>query len=499
MSAMSGFNPPQLMLSISRPPLASIIAAPLLLVVAAFLAACSDDPLQATPYGQTTSANFWRSVDDAEAAINAAYEPLREHDFYGHAEHTFSIPSDDQWRAGDHSEDQAIEELTFGPNNPVLEYSWEPKWEIISRANQVLINVPEMDMPSDLKDRILGEAHFLRGFIYWRLAVIYGGVPLILEEQAEAGEFNLPRASLEETRAQIEQDLQQAAQLLPLEHTAENLGRPTKGSAWGFLTKLYVYQERWQDAIQVGRQVIEGPYPLADSFQENFQIETENNPEMLFAVQNKDGWGGSAHKIYTTPRPWGGWDFHEPTQNLVDEFEDSDPRRDYSLYEVGEMVDLGGDRGPTEYTPDLSQTGYHFAKFSSWRESGGLDDDQNIPILRAADVYLLVAEAKIRSSGNGDAEINAVRQRVGLPTISGATMEDLIHERRVELAGENQRHFDLMRWDKAGIVDIKAIYAEDRGPFDPPREFERPKHYLFAIPQRQIDLSNGVLEQNPGY
>jgi hypothetical protein len=69
----------------------------------------------------------------------------------------------------------------------------------------------------------------------------------------------------------------------------------------------------------------------------------------------------------------------------------------------------------------------------------------------------------------------------------------------VELAGENQRHQDLMRWDKAGIVDIQALYAEDRGPFDPPRNFERPKHYFFAIPQRQIDLSNGVLEQNPGY
>jgi hypothetical protein len=463
------------------------------------LAGCGDSVLEATPYGQVTSQNFWRNAADAEAAINGAYEPLLNHDYYGHAEHTFDIPSDDQWRAGDHGEDQAIENFTFDPTNSQLEFSWQHKYEIISRANQVLINVPDIEMDQDLKDRILGEAHFLRGFNFWRLAVIYGGIPLILEEDVLADEYNKPRATLEETYAQIESDFERASELLPLSHSSDNLGRPTKGSAWGFLTKLYVYQERWQDAIAVGQLVTTGPYPLAPSFDDNFRIETENNPETLFSVQSEDGWASTEHIIYTTPRPWGGWDFHEPTQNLVDEFEEDDPRLDYTVFKVGDTVDLGGDRGPTVYTEDLSQTGYHFRKYASWRSTGGLNSGQNVPILRAADVFLLVAEAKIRSGGNGDTEINQVRLRNELPPVSGATIEDLIHERRVELAGENQRHQDLMRWDKAGIVDIQALYAEDRGPFDPPRQFDRPKHYYFAIPQRQIDLSNGVLEQNPGY
>ena len=463
------------------------------------LAGCEEGVLDATPYGQVTSQNFWRNAADAEAAINAAYSPLLDHDYYGHAEHTFDIPSDDQWRAGDHGEDQAIENLTFDATNPQLEFSWQHKYEIISRANQVLINVPDIEMDQDLKDRILGEAYFLRGFNFWRLSVIYGGIPLILEEDVLADEYNKARATLEETRAQIESDFERASELLPLTHAPEDLGRPTKGTAWGFLTKLYVYQERWQEAIATGQLVINGPYPLAPSFEDNFRIETENNPEMLFAVQSTDGWASTDHIIYTTPRPWGGWDFHEPTQNLVDEFEEDDPRLDYTVFKVGDTVDLGGDRGPTVYTEDLSQTGFHFRKYASWRPTGGLNSDQNVPILRAADVYLLVAEAKIRSGANGDMEINEVRMRNDLPAVSGATIEDLIHERRVELAGENQRHQDLMRWDKAGIVDIQALYAEDRGPFDPPRHFERPKHYFFAIPQRQIDLSNGVLEQNPGY
>jgi hypothetical protein len=110
-----------------------------------------------------------------------------------------------------------------------------------------------------------------------------------------------------------------------------------------------------------------------------------------------------------------------------------------------------------------------------------------------------VAEAKIRLGQNGDAELNAVRERNDLSPILNATMEDIMHERRVELAGENERHQDLLRWDKAGIIDIVAFYAQDRGPLKPGRVFQRPKHYYFPIPQREIDISNNVLIQNPNY
>lgn len=460
---------------------------------------CKEDLLDSPPYGQSTSATFWQTSEDVVSAANAIYEPLRDHDFYGHAEHTFSIVEDDQWRAGDHGEDQAIEEFTFDPSNAQLAFSWRFKYEIISRANAVLINTPPVEMDASLKDRSLGEAYFLRAFAYWRLHIIYGGTAIILEEDVLAGEYNKPKATIAEMQSQIESDLIMATQLLPASYSGADVGRVHSGAAWGLLCKLYMYMDRLEDAVSAGNNVVNGPYALAENYADNFRIETENNPEMLFAVQALDGWAGTPHRIYTTPRPWGGWDFHEPTQSLVDEFEANDARLDATVFLPGEMVDLGGDRGLTEYTSDLSQTGYHFQKFASWRDGGGLDDGQNVPILRAADVYLLVAEAKIRLGQNGDTELNTVRNRAGLPSITGATMADLIHERRVELAGENQRHFDLVRWDKAGLIDIVAIYGEDRGQFDPPRSFDRNKHYYFAIPQREIDLSNGVLEQNPGY
>src|SRR5690606_24060557 len=133
-----------------------------------------------------------------------------------------------------------------------------------------------IEMDQALKNRILGEAHFLRGFGYWRLTVIYGGVPLILEQHVMDNDYNQPRSTRDQVWDQIEQDWLRAAELLPGTHGADNLGRATSGTAWGFLTKLYVYQERFEDAIAAGENVINGPYPLAEDFQDNFRVETEN-------------------------------------------------------------------------------------------------------------------------------------------------------------------------------------------------------------------------------
>lgn len=473
-----------------------------IILIMSALAGCKEEFLESTPYGQSTSATFWRNSSDALAAANAMYEPLRDEEFYGHSEQTFEICSDDFWRAGDHGEDQAIEEFTFDPDNSQLSHSYRLKYEIVSRANAVLNNVPAIDMDQTKKNQILGEAYFMRGFAHWRLHVIYGEAVMLFEEDAKTNNYDKAKSSVEEMRAAIEADWKKAAELLPDVSPAVSGGRPTKGTAWGFLTKLYMFWDKLDLAIENGTKVISSAnYKLAANYNANFTIATENNSEMLFAVQGLDGWAGIDYDIYSTPRPWGGWDFHEPIQDLVDEFEEGDPRLGYTVFQIGDSMNLGGTRGIAVYTTGLSQTNYHFRKFAAWRTSGGLSDDTNVPVLRAADVYLLVAEAKIRKSGAGagDAELNAVRARAGMPAKTGATIQDLIHERRVELAGEAERHQDLMRWDRAKILDIVQHYQKDRGPFKPSRNFQRPKHYYFALPQREIDLSKGVLVQNPNY
>lgn len=460
---------------------------------------CSDDLLETTSYAQVTSQGFWRNGDDVVSAVNAIYEPLLQENYFGHYERTWDIQSDDMWRAGDHGEDQSIEFFTYDASNPKLIDTWKWRYEMISRANAVLINAPNVNMDAATKDRSLGEAYFLRGFSYWRHYLIHGEVPIFVEADILGGKLNKPKATKAEVEAQIESDFLKALDLLPASYQSDpdNLGRASKGTVYGFLTKFYVTTGQLQKGIDAGKHITENAlYALAPNFNDNFLIATENNPEILFSMQYLRNWTmDNTPEIYTTPRPWGGWDFREPIQDLVDEFETGDPRLGYTVFKVGDMVDLGGDAGLTEYTADLSTSGYHFRKFSSWTD-GGLNSDQNAPILRSSDVYLLVAEAKVRLSQNGDAELNAVRKRNGLANISGATMKEIIHERRVELAGENERQQDLLRWDKAGIIDIVSLYNKSRGPLKPARTFNRPKHYYFPIPQREIDLSNGVLEQN---
>ena len=462
-----------------------------------FFSGCSNDLLETTPYGESTSATFWRNGEDAIAASNAMYTLLREEDFYGHSENVFDNCSDDLYRAGDHGYEEAMENFTLDASNNGVRAGWKNKYEMITRANAVLINVPNIvDIDAALRDRILGEAHFLRAFGYWRFSLIYGEVPLILEQNVIDGNFNVEKSTLEQVRAQVETDLIAAVGLLPDTHTPENIGRANKGSANGLLAKLYLYEERFVDAITAGEKVTKGPYPLADNFRDNFTPATENNPEMLFSAQGSANWADNP-QYWIAPRPWGGWDFHDPTQSIVDEFEAGDPRLGMSIWQPGDMVDRKAN-GITEFTADLTATGYAQTKYATFTDDGNLDQNQNVPVLRSADVFLLVAEAKIRLNGPGagDAEIKEVRDRVNMPLVTNAGMPELIHERRVELFGENQRHQDLMRWDKAGIVDIVAIYGEDRGQFDPVRTFVKPKNYYFPIPQREIDLSNGVLKQN---
>jgi hypothetical protein len=145
-----------------------------LLVVMVTFTQCKDDLLESTAYGQATSQQFWRNGDDVVSAVNAIYEPLLQENYFGHFERTWDIQSDDMWRAGDHAEDQSIEYFTYDASNPKLIDTWKWRYEMISRANAVLINAPDVEMDQAIKNRSLGEAYFLRGFSYWRHYLVHG-------------------------------------------------------------------------------------------------------------------------------------------------------------------------------------------------------------------------------------------------------------------------------------------------------------------------------------
>ena len=478
-----------------------IIAAGLLLS----MSSC-DSILDVTPKGTYTTATYWRSQSDAVNGITGIYNVLLEEDFTGHAEFTFDDPSDDQYRAGDHSEDVAIENLTYDAANAQVRFGWRWKYEMINRANSALMYIPKIEgMDETIKNRCLGEARFLRAFAYWRLLLVYGEAPVVTEEDVAQSNYVKPKVSADSLRGIIQSDLLAAADLLPAKNEGSDRGRASKGSAWGLLCKLYMYWDKLDQALIYGEKVLNsGDYNLAPTYVANFTPETSNNDEMLFAVQTSDTWGYSDFTTYYTPREWNGWNFHQPLQSLVDEFEPGDVRKAVSIMSPGDKINIGS--GIATYSADMSETGYHFHKFSYWKPNGGLNYSLKTPLLRTADIALLVAEAKIRTqgAGAGDKEINMVRKRTGLNDVSGAGMAAVIHERRCELSGENERHQDLMRWDKAGLIDIttyynKPKYGKGGNVLVPARTFIRPKHYYFPLPQSEIDRSNGVLIQNENY
>ncbi len=461
--------------------------------------------------GVYTTANYFRNETDAVNSISGIYTLLTQENYIAHQETTFDVPSDDYWRSGDHSEDEPIENLTYDASNAQVNYSWTWKYETVNRATNCIINIPKINnITPAIKNRSMGEAYFFRAFGYWRLMIIYGDVPIITDDDYQKTNFNVPKSPVEDVRKQIESDLLKAVSLLPETYSQSDHGRVSKGTALGLLTKLYMYWEKLPEAIATGNQVVNNPnYALMANYRDNFTRANNTSTEMLFSIQAVANYSQNDFTVYYIPRAWNGYGFSQPLKGLVDEFEKNDSRKFATIISVGDTVDLG-DGSVHILDNSMTATGYTFRKYSvfySQAEGGGVDKNFAVPLMRSADIYLLVAEALIRTKGvgAGDAIINKIRYRASplLPKVVNAGMKELIHERRMELAGEGERHQDLMRWDRNKFVDIASIYnlPISKSPLDQNKNviFMRPKNYLFPIPQVEIDKSNGVLKQNPNF
>ncbi len=502
-------------------------------------ASCIKKPLEQKPSGSYTTATYWRNQNDVIANVLGIYNILYVEDWVGHALYTYDDQSDDIYVAGDHPDFQAVGNLNADPSLQVIYYTWPFAYEQIARANNAIIYIPKVPvMDQAIRDRSLGEAYFLRAHAYFILSQIYGEVPLILEQNVLTSNYNVAKSTLDQVRAQVESDLLKAVSLLPATYGDADKGRVSKGTAEGMLSKLYLFEDNFAKSIQYGSAVISDPnYALSPNYTDNFTpgIQQTSSTELLFAVWNQNsevsGSLQSPMAIYSSPRPWQGWGFHHPTQNFVDEFEAGDKRKQTTVLAVGDSIPFqttlvtisaadavqmfAGKAGKStgRMLPSMSTTGYYIRKYTAYMPSGdgNLNFDLKQPLLRSAEVYLIVAEAKIRANGAGagDAEINAVRTRAGLSAIAGAGMPQLIHEKRVELGGENVRWQDLLRWDKDKIVNLDTIVGKPKkasplAPYNgaviiPARTFQRPKDYFMPIPQKIIDESKGVIKQNPNY
>ncbi|HEX6981510.1 MAG TPA: RagB/SusD family nutrient uptake outer membrane protein [Balneolaceae bacterium] len=482
----------------------------LLVLTLVVMVGCEDQILNLKSPNEVTAANFYQTEDDAIAAVNAVYDPLQYRGLFKNSYWSIGdITSDDAHKGdGGKSDGPAWWEFDLfeiKTTNALLGDSWRDSYTGIYRANIALEHIPNIAMDEDLKQRLIGEAKFLRGFYYFWLVRLFGDVPLILEPQT-LGELKVGRTDKAKVYELIIQDMSEAASVLPESYPESQKGRITKGAANGMLAKVFMWQKQWQKAADRLKKVIDsGVYGLLDNYANNFESAYENGKESVFEVQFVEGgpngaWGnasdGSIQHISIAPRNSGlpglqGWGFDMPTQDLVDAFEPGDPRLMATVLMEGSTIQ------GKEYDPAWSSTGYNSRKYLVKRDGfqgNGSDSPVNYRVMRYSEVLLNYAEVLNELGRTPEAYpfVNQVRQRVGLDPLPAGMgqaefREAVYHERRVELALEGHRWWDLVRTGRA----MEVMTAHGRGSI---QEY----NLLFPIPQSEIDV-NPKLTQNPGY
>lgn len=483
--------------------------------------------LDKSPYGNST---FWTSEKEIWLGLNAAYQPFYEEEGYGRGHWWCGLASDDMTvgKRTSKTYDTNITEFKTETNasEGQLE-NWQIMYQVIRRANDVLrYTTPEIEMTDQKRDIILGEANFLRAYAYFYLAKRYGGLPFY--DYKDPDNINKPRETKTKTYENIESYLLDAIthfenQNLWTRELKEEWGRPNLGAAYGLLAKVYAHWGKFDKAKIAAEKVINsGKYSLDktnnNGFAHLFSPAGEKHEEVLFNLTNKpvrnQGTVTSVICLSATLSGGTGWYYFTPTKSLYEAYDFGDLRRYTTLVGIGDVVHFLGNTTTltNDNISDMMTTGYMCNKYlavyndlTGWNWETG----QDIPLLRYADVLLIHAEAEIMLGGGGPnnptlgvstaaTSFNEVRVRAFggdiTKEIAAPTFNDLVKERRCELAYEDERHYDLVRWGLAQQVYAAATPATDpRGP----RTFDPAKHEHFPIPQVEIDDSRGVLKNNP--
>lgn len=490
-------------------------------------------------YAKTTSKNFYTTQSQVEEALTGAYLQLRTTwneyalNFYFVGE----CSTDDALKGssdGDRAEVMELQNFTVYTTNGEVGRRWEILYRLINRCNEVIAYAPTATGDKTLLKRYENEAKALRAFGYYSLVTTFGGVPLLTQPMTPTEILKVPRASKEDIYAQIIQDLTDASELpAKKEYSEAEQYHATRGFAKTMLAKTYMFLGDYVNAEKVLHDIVEvdGDYALLPDYGMNWRKEYENSSESVFElpnkIQDKSIATGTNVPHYFTSRDvtgYQGYGFHVPTTDLFNAFDKDDPRQTYVFTRTGDRYI--GDAQPQDN--HQSATGFHDYKMTvPTADKQGYDVwmiSYNIRMIRYADVLLLYAEALNENGKPQEAlhYLNMIRQRARntspmdprkdmqayVPPTTSASLPDITttnkdelrraiwHERRVELAMEGWRRDDLMRQHRFGEVmrAYAAKYNVQKG-----RAFDDNRDYLLPIPQGEIDKSNNVLTQNPGY
>ncbi|MDY0930172.1 RagB/SusD family nutrient uptake outer membrane protein [Chryseobacterium sp. CFBP8996] len=478
------------------------IIAAAFLILGAVNQSCSEDFIDVSPtesIPESALGEIYNNNEGANSLVTAIYAKFLDWNMSTFAWiGVTSIVSDDADKgssASDSGSDKDIlDALSFTASTPSFKELFASNYQGINRCNQALKYLPQLDKADpQLRERLAGEAKFLRAFMYFTLVKSFGGVPLVDHVPITGVEadklMTLTRKSKEEIYAFIEKDLKEAAQVLP---TGTGGQRATKGAAHALLAKVYLYQKKWQLAVDESNLVT--GYSLTPSFQEIYKVSGENNAESIFEINGSGGTAGRAIQQYSQVQGargttgWG-WGFATPTQGLYDAYSITDTRRDATIIHRDMTLYDGYYVGP-----NTDNKFYNYKAYSSnYRDQASTD--VNIRYLRYAEILLIRAEA-MNELGQTSAAIpflNQVRNRANIgdtPATSQTDVRlDIWKQRRLEFAFEHDRWFDLVRTGQA-----VAAMAADGG-----KVFKVGKHELFPLPQDFIMEAGGLSAQNPGY
>lgn len=472
-----------------------------------------EDFLSVNPQSELTQEAFPTTQEDALQATNAVYSTLRDWHFHSGGFPILDFMSDDAHKGSNPNDGintlGPYEDFTHSPTQDGLDRWWNALYQGIRRANIVLERVPPIEMEPQLKSRFLGEAGFLRALYYFDLVRAFGGVPLVTSVEPD---LEVPRSSAAEIYALIEQDLQFAIENLPLKSSygPNDLGRATKGAAQALLAKVLLFQQDFVNAETYALEVIiSGEYDLEENFIDANGPDGEHGVESVFEIGAVATAGAGGNQYANTQgvrgTPNRGWGFNRPSIDLREAFGENDPRREGTIIELGDVIDgieiIGDGTTPDEIT-DESGNVIEIESYNRkvWIPGTSTDTQfgHNRRIIRYSDVLLMAAEALNENNKPGEAltYLNRVRERARhgdnsiLPDITvterEALRDSIIKERRVELALEGHRFWDLVRTGKA---------PEVLGPAG----FMTGKHELLPIPQSEIDLAQGTLTQNENW
>ncbi|MET3035768.1 RagB/SusD family nutrient uptake outer membrane protein [Chryseobacterium sp. NRRL B-14859] len=482
------------------------IIAAAFLILGAVNQSCSNDFIEVSPTEAIPESNLeiYNNNEGATSFVTAIYAKFLDWDMSVFAWiGVTSIVSDDADKGsspGDTGSDKDIlDALNFTPTTPSFKELFTSNYQGINRANQALKYLPLLDKADpELRKRLTGEAKFLRAFMYFTLVRSFGGVPLVDHVPVSGVEedriMTLTRKTKEEIYAFIEKDLKDAIEMLPEKsaYSGNNIGRASVGAAHALLAKVYLYQKKWQLAVDESNKVT--GYSLTPNFQDIYKVSGENNAESIFEINGTGGTAGRAIQQYSQVQGargttgWG-WGFATPTQGLYDAYSATDTRRDATIIHRDMTLYDGYYVGP-----NTENKFYNYKAYSSDYRSAP-STDVNIRYLRYAEVLLIRAEA-MNELGQTAAAIpflNEVRNRANIgdtPAVSQADVRaDIWKQRRLELAFEHDRWFDLVRTGQA-----KAAMTADGG-----KNFIVGKHELFPLPQDFIMEAGGLSAQNPGY